>query len=124
KVVTALKYMQSHGGTLLMHGYTHQYEAVANPYSAVSAEDFEFYAAHIDANDYVVFDGPVALDSASWAANRLLSSDMAFLAAGLSVPTIFEPPHYAASATDYKVINSMFTTRYDRGLYFPGALTG
>jgi hypothetical protein len=40
--------MQSHGGTLLMHGFTHQYEAVISPYDGVSANDFEFYKAHVD----------------------------------------------------------------------------
>ena len=53
-----------------------------------------------------------------WAVgNRLLR-------AGLAVPTVFEFPHYAASATDYKVVASMFRTRYDRTLYFPGLLSG
>ena len=49
-VVSALKYMQARSGTLLTHGYTHQYGNVANPYDAVSANDFEFYRAHVDAN--------------------------------------------------------------------------
>ena len=39
-------------------------------------------------------------------------------------PTMFEFPHYAGSATDYKVVNSLFGVRYDRGLYFPGVLSG
>ena len=42
-MVGALKYMQTHGGTLLEHGYTHQFGNVANPYDGVSANDFEFY---------------------------------------------------------------------------------
>jgi uncharacterized protein YdaL len=124
KVVSALKYMQSHGGTVLMHGYTHQYGTVANPYDAVSANDFEFYRAHVDATNNVVYDGPVAEDSTSWVNGRIQSSATAFAAAGLATPTIFEPPHYAASAIDYTAINAKFGKRYDRGLYFPGLLTG
>jgi uncharacterized protein YdaL len=124
QVVAELKYMQTHGGTLLMHGYTHQYESANNPYDGVSANDFEFYAAHVDAADNVIYDGPVAKDSTTWAASRVLSSYAEFMMAGLGAPTIFEFPHYAASVVDYKVVASMFTTRYDRGLYFPGALSG
>ena len=35
--------MVSKGGTLIEHGNTHQYSNVANPYSGVSGDDFEFY---------------------------------------------------------------------------------
>ncbi|GAA2882442.1 hypothetical protein Acy02nite_78280 [Actinoplanes cyaneus] len=124
KVVAALRYMQAKGGTLIMHGYTHQYGSVANPYDGVSANDFEFYKAHVDASDNVVYDGPVAEDSAAWAAARMIASGVIFTAAGLGAPKIFEFPHYAASAPDYEAVNSLFGKRYDRGLYFPGVLTG
>ena len=119
-VVSALKYMQSKGGTLLMHGYTHQYSNVANPYSGVSADDFEFYRSHISPDNYVLYDAPPAEDSALWTQGRITKGLMDFAAAGFLAPTIFEPPHYAASAVDYKVINSMFSARYDRGLYAGG----
>lgn len=124
QVVSALKYLRSRGGTLLMHGYTHQYTNVANPYDGVSGNDFEFYAAHVDASDRVVYDGPVPGDSALWTSSRLTASSLEFLLAGLPQPTMFEFPHYAGSAVDYQVVASRFATRYDRGLYFPGALTG
>ncbi|XRD77680.1 polysaccharide deacetylase family protein [Dyella marensis] len=119
-VVSALKYMQSKGGTILMHGYTHQYSNVANPYSGVSADDFEFYRSHISPDNYVLYDAPPAEDSALWTQGRITKGLMDFAAAGFLAPTIFEPPHYAASAVDYKVINSMFSARYDRGLYAGG----
>nr|BFE62143.1 polysaccharide deacetylase family protein [Dactylosporangium thailandense] len=123
-VVSALKYMQSKGGTLLMHGYTHQLDALNNPYDGVSANDFEFFTAHVDANDAVIYDGPVKNDSALNVTARVTASRADWLMAGLSQPTIFEPPHYAASALDYKTINTLFGVRYDRGLYFPGVLSG
>ncbi len=116
-VVSALKYMQSKGGTLLMHGYTHQFSNVANPYTGASADDFEFYTAHIDAANYVIYGGPVPGDSAKWASNRLSAAFKEFAAAGLSKPTIFEFPHYAGSAVDYQAVRQQFDTRYDRGLY-------
>jgi uncharacterized protein YdaL len=123
-VVKALKYMQARGGTLLMHGYTHQLGAANNPYDGVSGNDFEFYRAHVDAADRVIYDGPVVGDSAAWAAGRIAASKLEFSRAGLTQPTIFEFPHYAASATDYAVVNSVFGVRYERGLYFPGKLRG
>ena len=116
-VVSALKYMQARGGTLLMHGYTHQYSNLANPYGGTSADDFEFYLAHIDANDSVIYDGPVPEDSTAWVNGRIDSSATAFLQAGLAVPTIFEAPHYAMSALDYQAVHARFGRRYDRGLY-------
>ncbi|MEO5813355.1 MAG: polysaccharide deacetylase family protein [Rhodanobacter sp.] len=119
-VVNALRYMQARGGTLLMHGYTHQYSNIANPYSGASADDFEFYRAHISPDNYVIYDAPVAEDSALWAQARIASSQQEFARAGFAVPNIFEPPHYAASAIDYQVFQSAFTARYDRGLYAVG----
>ena len=119
-VVSALKYMQSKGGTLLMHGYTHQYSNIADPYSGVSADDFEFYLAHIDVNNYVVYDTPVPVDSASWAQGRITSGIQEFAKAGFFAPTIFEPPHYAASAIDYQIFHNQFPTLYQRGLFASG----
>jgi uncharacterized protein YdaL len=124
QVVNALKYMQSRGGTLLMHGYTHQLGAENNPYDGVSGNDFEFYRAHVDDADRVIYDGPVIGDSATWAAGRIMASKLEFALAGLAQPTIFEFPHYAGSVTDYDVVQSTFGVRYDRGLYFPGRLRG
>jgi uncharacterized protein YdaL len=123
-VVNALRYMQARGGTLLMHGYTHQLGSENNPYDGVSGNDFEFYRAHVDASDRVIYDGPVAGDSAAWMTGRIVSSGLTFRAAGLAGPAIFEFPHYAGSAVDYKTVNSMFGKRYDRGLYFPGLWSG
>jgi uncharacterized protein YdaL len=119
-VISALKYMKTKGGTLIMHGYTHQYSNIADPYSGVSADDFEFYLSHIDSANYVIYDTPPPVDSATWAQGRIQSGFQEFANAGLQSPTVFEPPHYAASAIDYQVFNSMFTARYDRGLYATG----
>jgi uncharacterized protein YdaL len=122
-VVDALKFMLSKGGTLLMHGYTHQFENLNNPYDGVSADDFEFYATHVDASNSVIQDGPVPGDSQAWATNRIALSEAAFVAAGLPVPEIFEFPHYAGSVPDYMAVQERFGIRYDRGLYFPGYLS-
>lgn len=123
-VVDALRYLQTRGGTLLMHGYTHQYESLKNPYDGVSGNDFEFFAAHVDGDNSVSYDGAVPQDSPAWARARLGASATEFTRAGLAAPSIFEFPHYAGSAADYRAVQARFGARYDRGLYFPGVLSG
>jgi uncharacterized protein YdaL len=123
-VANMIKYMQAHGGTLVMHGYTHQYSNVYNPYSAVTGDDFEFYRTTENADHTLNYQGPLPGDSASWASGRLDSSFREFQRAGISAPTIFEFPHYAASAVDYQTASQRFSTRWERVLYFGGALSG
>jgi uncharacterized protein YdaL len=124
QVVAALKYMLQHGAVLMNHGYTHQNGTTANPYNGVTGDDFEFYRAHVDASDNVVYDGPVAGDSALWAQTRVTLSLAQFALAGLPVPKLWTTPHYAASATDYKVFAQNYTARLERSLYFSGTLGG
>ncbi|UWP84701.1 polysaccharide deacetylase family protein [Dactylosporangium fulvum] len=125
QVVEALRYMVARGGTLLMHGYTHGFAGGPNPYG-VSAEDYEFYRAHVDAGGSVVLDGPVPGDSTEWALGRLAAARQEWTAAGLELPDIWEFPHYTASATDYRAISTApgIRARYEQVLYFSGVLTG
>ncbi|MFD8995255.1 DUF2334 domain-containing protein [Streptomyces abikoensis] len=124
QVVSALKYMLQHGAVLMNHGYTHQYSNVNNPYTGVTGDDFEFFRAHVDASDNVIYDGPPAEDNAIWAQSRVTSALAAFTAAGFPKPTLWTTPHYAASAADYKVFGQNYTARLERSLYFAGTLSG
>ncbi|MFJ3301705.1 DUF2334 domain-containing protein [Streptomyces sp. NPDC086549] len=124
QVVSAIKYMLARGAVLMDHGYTHQYSNVANPYDGVTGDDFEFYRAHVDAANNVVYDGPVAEDSTLWAQARVTSALLQFTLAGLPKPTLWTTPHYAGSAADYKVFSSNFSARLERSLYFAGTLSG
>jgi uncharacterized protein YdaL len=119
---SVLKYMTSHGGTLIMHGYTHQYSNVPNPYDGVTDDDFEFYRTTENADHTLSFQGPVPEDSAAWASGRILSGLREFQKAGLATPKTFEFPHYMGSQVDYKVVASMFPYRWERSLYFNGSL--
>ena len=123
KLLEALRYMQARGGALIIHGHTHQFAAKLNPYSGVSADDFEFFFSHVNKDGYVIYDGPVAGDSEAWAARRLQSGLAGWAAAGLERPTIFEFPHYAGSAADYRAVSKLFAARYDRAIYFAGVLS-
>ncbi|MFE2408340.1 DUF2334 domain-containing protein [Kitasatospora sp. NPDC059408] len=123
-VVAALQYMLAHGAVLMNHGYTHQYGNVNNPYTGVTADDFEFFRSHVDAANNVVYDGPPAEDSTAWAQSRVTAALAGFAAAGLPRPALWTTPHYAASAADYRVFGQNYTARLERPLYFAGTLSG
>ncbi|MFH8369684.1 DUF2334 domain-containing protein [Streptomyces sp. NPDC018031] len=123
-LVNTLKYMLANGAVLMDHGYTHQYGNADNPYNGLTGDDFEFFRAHVDQGNYVVYDGPVAEDSADWAQSRITSAFAEFARVGLPKPKLWTTPHYAASATDYKVFGQNFAARLERSLYFSGTLRG
>ncbi|HYZ53701.1 MAG TPA: DUF2334 domain-containing protein [Streptosporangiaceae bacterium] len=137
-VVSALKYMQSKGGTLNDEGYTHQYSNVANPYDGVSGDDAEFFRAQCSTTqsppynfdspcqntDSVVWTGPLPGDSQIWAAGRALTGKTLFTLAGLAAPSVWVTPHYFASAADYAGIDSVYSTRYEREIFASGQLSG
>jgi uncharacterized protein YdaL len=136
-VVAALQYAQSKGGTIIEHGYTHQYSNIDNPYDGATGDDFEFYRSQCSTTnaapylfdapcqntDWVILEGPVPGDSSSWAANRALLGRTQMNLAGF-FPSIWETPHYAASAADYAGIGTLYNTRYERELFFGGQLSG
>ncbi|HLG09675.1 MAG TPA: DUF2334 domain-containing protein [Gaiellaceae bacterium] len=124
EIASLVTYMQARGGVSIMHGYTHQYEAVPNPYNGVTGDDYEFYRVTEAPDHSLVLQGPVPLDSASWAAGRIDASAQEFRTAGLPVPQIFEFPHYAGSAPDYAAVASRIGVRWERALYFGGSLEG
>jgi uncharacterized protein YdaL len=117
-VVAALKYMVEHGGTLVMHGHTHQSDERPNPYARVSAGDYEFFAAGLGAGGDFLLQGPLAQDDvAAWRA-RLDQGLADWSDVGLPRPQVFTTPHYAASPNAYAAIRSRFPVRYERVLYF------
>jgi uncharacterized protein YdaL len=124
-MLEVLRSLTTQGGTLVMHGFTHQLTAEPNPYSGASADDFEFYRAHVDVpTDTVIYDGPVHGDSPEWALGRIESALQEIAGNQLAVPEIFEFPHYGGSAPDSRAIATRFPLAYHRGLYFAGSLTG
>lgn len=136
--VSTINTLISLGGTLVDEGYTHQYSNIDNPYDGVSGDDFEFYRAQCAAtnsppftfddpcpnSDYVIEEGPVPRDSATWANSRISNAKGEFKQAHLPVPTIFSFPHYAASMVDYQSVATQYSAFYDRRLYFSASLAG
>ena len=124
EVVAALQYMIDRGGVMVMHGYTHQSARRLNPYTAVTGDDTEFYRVIENEDHSLDYSGPLSNDSVTWASNRIRSGRRQLTGAGLPRPTIFEFPHYAASAAAYQAVDDLFNIRWERALYAAGVLSG
>lgn len=120
QVVDAIKYMLSKGGTLILHGYTHQLADTGNPNNGESGEDYEFLRVHYNARHVLLYDNPVVSNSAAWARHRIDLALAAIRAAGLPRPELWQFPEYGASPAEYRVAASMFVARFERGNYAAG----
>ena len=92
-LVKVLQDAQSHGGSIIMHGYTHQ-----NVYSPTTGEGYEFWNARDDK--------PMD-DDENFTRERMQKGIAELVRSGLT-PLAFEPPHYAMSKTAYKVLSEHF----------------
>ncbi len=95
--INVLKDILSDNGTLVLHGYTHQYDGV-------TGIDFEFWDESKNK--------PVKEDSEEFAQERVMSALNILRNAGLSTD-IWETPHYTASDLDYRVFERIFPIIYD-----------
>lgn len=93
-MVDALQYVQSHGGTILMHGVTHQYHGT-------TAVDYEFWD---EANHR-----PIKNDNAAEVEKKIESGVHELVKNGI-FPVAWETPHYGASVIDYRQIGKIFST--------------
>lgn len=104
-----LTYALRRGGSVVLHGYTHQYGEVLNPWTGVSGDDFEFWD--------IVNNRPVVGDSTEWVLGRLDACIAEFNAFGIQ-PYAWETPHYHASATANRAFPQRFDTTYNRVVYY------
>ena len=93
-MVDALRYAEQHGGTIVMHGVTHQYHGVTT-------------------NDYEFWDGaankPITNDNAAYVQQKLEIGVQELMRNGI-YPVAWETPHYGASEIDYAAIGKVFST--------------
>ncbi|WP_339749262.1 DUF2334 domain-containing protein [uncultured Maricaulis sp.] len=123
-LASALRDMARAGGTLIMHGQTHQHGDIANPNFGVSGGDYEFFRAGLDSAGRFELLGPLGDDSGPMWDDRI---DLAFshwADAGLPRPWLFTSPHYAASPSAYRSMGERFPARLERVLYFSGEARG
>jgi uncharacterized protein YdaL len=106
---TALNYAVARGGEIVMHGYTHQYGNMKNPHTGVSGDDYEFWN--------IVANTPVAEDSTNWALGRL-NAGVTDLHNNGYAPVAWEAPHYQGSALSSRAASSVFSTTYQRVVYY------
>jgi uncharacterized protein YdaL len=123
-LVAAVQYALAHGGELIMHGSTHQFGTLANPYNGLTGDDFEFFRAHVDGSNAVVLDGEIPGLTAAAAGQRLDDGLAEIQRVGLPHPALWTTPHYAATPAAYEAIGARFQARFERGLYFTGLLDG
>jgi uncharacterized protein YdaL len=106
--VKFLKSIRAKKGTLLMHGYTHQYGTTKNPFNGASGSDYEFWDA--------VNNKPMADDAPPWVMNRLETGFAMMEKAGVA-PTAWLTPHYGASALDNVIFGEVFDWTVGRNNY-------
>jgi uncharacterized protein YdaL len=88
--------MQEKGGSVILHGYTHQ---IGN--EQISGEGYEFWD--------IKNDEPIKEDMNKYVKNRVLSGVRLCIENGI-YPLGFEAPHYAMNAEGYKEIKKYFST--------------
>lgn len=97
-MVDALRYAEAHGGTIVMHGDTHQYHGV-------TASDYEFWD---ETNN-----GPIKNDNAAYVQQKLETGVEELMRNGI-YPVAWETPHYGASTIDYAAIAKVFSTAVEQ----------
>ncbi|MCX6138407.1 MAG: DUF2334 domain-containing protein [Ignavibacteriales bacterium] len=100
ELVDALQYMVRNGGTIVMHGVTHQYKGT-------TAVDFEFWDESTNK--------PIKEETAEGDARKLESGIQEFMKNGL-YPLVWETPHYTASFTLYKTAAKYFSAACEQRL--------
>ncbi|MCC0701210.1 polysaccharide deacetylase family protein [Clostridioides sp. ZZV15-6383] len=96
EIVKAIKYMQDKGGTVILHGYTHQYKK-----EAISGEGYEFWDGKKDA--------PLKENMKIFVKDRVLSGLRICIENGI-YPLAFEAPHYAMESDGYRELKKYFST--------------
>jgi hypothetical protein len=117
QVVEAIRYMLAKGGTLILHGYTHQLGDRRNPSDGQSGEDYEFLRVHYSVRHAIVYDSTPTRKPAAWTRHRIGLALAAVRAAGLPGPEFWQFPEYGASPAEYRVAASEFLAGTGRGNY-------
>jgi len=123
RLVAVLRQLQSQGGSVVLHGYTHQYRA------SETGEGFEFWDVENNTPVYAPADEPFTLKgpedfATAWQYERYMRGLRAFerdytieriklgnkalLDLGL-IPLAFEAPHYTMSQQGYSIVAQYYT---------------
>ncbi|QEK12843.1 DUF2334 domain-containing protein [Crassaminicella thermophila] len=94
--VETIKYLQELGGSVVLHGFTHQAFG-----GEVTGEGFEFWDG--------INDKPLSVDINEWIYTRV-GKGIEECVKNDIYPLAFEAPHYAMSQEGYKVLKKYFST--------------
>ena len=100
ELVDALRYMVQNGGTIVMHGVTHQYKGV-------TGADYEFWDESTN--------GPIKDETVEGISRKLELGIQEFTRNGL-YPLVWETPHYTASFKLYQTVARYFSTAMEQRL--------
>ncbi|MEW8971271.1 MAG: polysaccharide deacetylase family protein [Mesobacillus sp.] len=123
-MLSALKYSQQNGGSIIMHGYTHQYK------DDETGEGFEFW--DVDANmpvtvppdqtpekknredfkseeEYLKFLGKQKAFETDYIKTKVTKAIQEMVGLGL-YPLAFEAPHYTMSQSGFEILSDHFST--------------
>ncbi|MBF0705438.1 polysaccharide deacetylase family protein [Alkalihalobacillus hwajinpoensis] len=124
ELLKVLKFMQNHGGTIIMHGYSHQYR-----YSE-TGEGFEFWDVKNDRpisvppqknsrektrsdfsseEDFQEYLTEIKNFETNYIQSKITKGINELVSYGL-YPAAFEAPHYAISFNGYRVVSEHFST--------------
>ncbi|KVR02417.1 DUF2334 domain-containing protein [Burkholderia ubonensis] len=106
---SALNYALTRGGSIVMHGYTHQYDSTPNLLNAVTGSDYEFW--------YAVQNRPVDEDSIQWAAGRMTDGLAEFTSNGYRIVG-WAAPQYQVSPLAASATAARFPTTFQRAVYY------
>ncbi len=109
RFVQEMKDAQTKGGTMLLHGFTHQSDNYKNP-DGISGLDWEFWD--------VVKQRPMAMDGAGYVISRLEKAIELLAKVGLK-PAGWLTPHYQASLLDNAILAQLFKWNVGRIQYAP-----
>lgn len=98
ELVAAIRYMVRKGGVIVMHGNTHQYRGE-------TTADYEFWD--------MMHNEPLFSDSREYVRERI-ETGLQEMARNELWPATWETPHYGASQLAYSVINTYFSSAYER----------
>ena len=116
--IRTLKYMESKGGTIILHGYSHQYSNVKNSLSGVSGHDYEFFKVTLDpATLSITSFEPLDEDSEAWIDEKITAARSLLSVSDLTTD-IWETPHYLASVLDNQYFAKHFSAIIGRENYF------
>jgi len=99
-IVDALQYMVRNGGTIVMHGITHQYKGK-------TAADYEFWDDNTN--------GPIKGETEEGDAHKIEMGIQELMKNGI-YPLVWETPHYTASFILYKTVAKYFSTACEQRL--------